>query len=70
MRPQDYTGSSIRVPVDHPTIDHRERLRDRARKNRAAPSAIFFQKTESDFAALGRRRAFPHGRTMDRVSLE
>jgi hypothetical protein len=26
--------------------DHRERLWDRAKKNRAAPSAIFFQKTE------------------------
>ena len=28
------------------------------------PSAIFFPKPESDFAALGRRRAFPLGRSM------
>src|SRR5215831_17349065 len=46
------------------TIDHRDRRWDRAEKNRAAPSAIFFQKTESDFAARGRQRAFPLGRTM------
>jgi hypothetical protein len=40
----------VRLAVNHdrPTIDHRERLWDRARKNAAAPSAIFFQKTESD----------------------
>ena len=43
-------------------MDQRHRLWVRARKNRAAPFAIFFQKTESDFAALGRRRAFPLGR--------
>jgi hypothetical protein len=33
-------------------------------RNRAAPSAIFIKKAESDFAASGRRRAFPLGSTM------
>ena len=55
------------VNRDHPRArrpsDHRERLWDRARKI-AAPSAIFFPKPESDFAALGRRGAFPLGHTI------
>jgi hypothetical protein len=58
------------VPVDHTTIDQRERLWDRARKIAPHHVRFFFQKTESDFAAQGRRKAFPLGRTMERVSLE
>jgi hypothetical protein len=54
--------------VGHATIAYVSR--DRAEKIRAAPSAIYFQKTESDFAALGMRRVFPLGRTMERVSFE
>jgi hypothetical protein len=37
------------VSTRTPTIDHRERLWDRARQNRVAPSAIFFKnKKRSD----------------------
>jgi hypothetical protein len=34
--------------VRAPTIDHRERLSGPRAKNRARPSAIFFQKPKSD----------------------
>jgi hypothetical protein len=47
-----------------PTIDHRKRLWDRRVKKRAAPSAIFSQKAESDLmpTALARvRRLDCHG---------
>src|SRR5262249_2643570 len=39
-------------------------------ENRAAPSAIFFPKPESDFAALARRRAFPLGHTTSVITFE
>jgi hypothetical protein len=35
--------AAIRAPVDHPIIDHRERLSGRGETNRVAPSAIFFK---------------------------
>jgi hypothetical protein len=65
--------ATIRVPVDHPTIDHRERLWDRARK--IAPHHLrFFYKNESNLTRsssqrlgrtrLRRRRALPLCRTM------
>jgi hypothetical protein len=38
-------------------------------KSGAAPSAIIFQKTESDFAALGRRGALPLGHIMSVIDL-
>jgi hypothetical protein len=49
-----------RRPCDH--RPSRTSLGPRA-KNRAAPSASFFQKAESDFAAPARRGAFPSGHT-------
>jgi hypothetical protein len=36
--------ATIRVPVDHPTIDHRERLRDRRSEIAADPFGIFPKK--------------------------
>jgi hypothetical protein len=50
------------VPVDYPTIANVSL--GPHRKKPAAPFAIFFPKTESDFAALGRPMVFPLSRTM------
>jgi hypothetical protein len=64
------------VPIDHrpSTIDHRERLWDRARKI-ASHHLRFFSKTESDLTRSGaqrlggtrRAKAFSLGRTMSVV---
>jgi hypothetical protein len=40
------------VPVDHPTIDHRERLWDRARKIATDPFRILYQKKLCDLWQL------------------
>jgi ribosomal protein L39E len=47
------------VSTRSPTIDHRERLWDRARRNRVAPSAVFL-KTKSDLDQKLRATAWRH----------
>jgi hypothetical protein len=49
------------VPVDHPTIAN---VSGTAREKSRRTICDFFSKPESDFAAQGRRRAFPLGHTM------
>ena len=39
--------ATIRVPVDHPTIDHRARLWDRVRKIAPHHLRFFFKKTKA-----------------------
>jgi hypothetical protein len=51
---------------DHPASDHRPsgNVSGSAVRNRHQTIRDYFQKTESDLVALGRRRAFPLGRAM------
>jgi hypothetical protein len=43
--------ATIRVPVDHPTIDHRKRLWDRRSEIASDPFQILYQKKVMRFVA-------------------
>jgi hypothetical protein len=56
-------------PVDHPTIDHRERLWDRGARSRSAHLRIFSKKSDltgSSATSVGRLASVPRGRDHER----